>query len=312
MIDELKKKRVLFFGGKGGVGKTTLSSSFAFHMSEEGRRVLLVSTDPAHNLSDILDRKIGDKVCEITKNFHALEIDTHKEAHRYINSVKEVVKKVVRADLHKTLLAQLDSTIHSPGASEAALMDRLSQVIEDGLEKYDMIVFDTAPTGHTVRLMTLPESMKIWMDGLIENRRRNDKARELWAPDLNDRSDPIRDRLETRRARFAMLRDIILDKDISSFVFVTRPASIPVSETVRAIKELSEYNIPIAGVFVNGVLPAALINLEVSEFVKNQIDQQNKYIARIRREIKGFPLMFVNLLDHDPVGLECLREIWSH
>lgn len=176
----LSERRVLFFGGKGGVGKTTIASAFALRSAERGERTLLVSTDPAHSTGDVLGMSLGSKPTRVVEGLWALEIDPAREADRYIEGVKRRVAEVAAPRIMREVERQIDAARVSPGAEEAAVFERLTRVLDDEGEDYDRVVFDTAPTGHTLRLLALPEQMRTWVDGLIDRRRKLGAVRRMW------------------------------------------------------------------------------------------------------------------------------------
>src|SRR6266536_1256001 len=121
----LLDRHVVFFGGKGGVGKTTCSSAFALAASERGRRVLLVSTDPAHSTSDIVERPIGSEECEIQARLSAVEIDGFREAARYVAEVKRDLERMFTPTVIRQAYRQIEMAAASPGLAEAALLERM-------------------------------------------------------------------------------------------------------------------------------------------------------------------------------------------
>src|SRR5699024_6265273 len=152
-------------GGKGGVGKSTSAAAIAWKSAEAGNKTLLISTDPAHNLGDIFNQSIGGKTAAITDNLFALEIDPDIETDQYIKGVKENIKGVVHSNMMEEVHRQLDTAKASPGADEAALFDKLISIILEERKHFDKLIFDTAPTGHTIRLLSLPELMGVWKIG---------------------------------------------------------------------------------------------------------------------------------------------------
>src|SRR5438093_7927951 len=171
MLLTLLDRQVVFFGGKGGVGKTTCSSAFALAASRRGRRVLLVSTDPAHSTSDIFERRIGPDEREVEAGLWAVEIDAAREAARYVGEVKRDIERMFAPAVIRQAHRQIDLAAASPGLAEVALLDRMIDLIVEREAHYDAIVFDTAPTGHTVQLLRMPEVMETWIQALVKHRR---------------------------------------------------------------------------------------------------------------------------------------------
>ncbi len=176
----LEDRRLLFVGGKGGVGKTTVASALGLGAAERGEKVLVVSTDPAHSLGDAFGTSIGGRPTRILEELYGLEVDPDQEVDRYLSRVEGTMRRFVRPEMYREIQRQIDLTRSSPGAVEAALMDRVAELMDEGGKGYDRVVFDTAPTGHTLRLLALPEIMAAWTDGLLKGRDRSDSfARAL-------------------------------------------------------------------------------------------------------------------------------------
>jgi arsenite-transporting ATPase len=271
----LLSRPVTFFGGKGGVGKTTIASAAALEAADDGRRTLLVSTDPAHSTSDIFDLELGDEPRRVANGLDAMELDPAVEAERYIEEVKRHTEEVVPPRLVAEVERHIDIARLSPGAEEAALFERFARVLEIRGD-YRHIVFDTAPTGHTLRLLGLPELMTAWMSGMIQRRRKVGAMGRMWrnvagAAAAGDRpasgssrpgasesaEDPVLRALLERRDRFVRTRTILTEPEVSSFLFVLTPRRLPMLETGRAIETLHRYAVPIGGIIVNRVEEAA-------------------------------------------------------
>lgn len=268
--------RIRFFGGKGGVGKTTVAAAYAAHQAGQNR-VLLASTDPAHNLSDLFRRKIGPEITAIDDRLDAIEIDAEKEAHRYIEEVKSNLKEQVRPALLEEVHRHIDMARHSPGANESALFDRITRIIlEDGSD-YDLLVFDTAPTGHTLRLVSLPEMMGVWVDGLIGRRKSLKDDMPSWAKDSKEQTDPVLEKLNQRKARFSRVREILHDQSQTRFSFVAIPERLSVLETQRAVEDLLQNHIPIGELVINKVLKAA----NGEEFFRKRARAQQPYLKQL-------------------------------
>ena len=175
----LTDKRVLLIGGKGGVGKTTTSSALAVLAAGRGKKVLLVSTDPAHSLADAFDRDIGDNITRLAPNLDGLELDPDREVEQHLAKVTAQLKRFTRPEMFGEIERQMRLTRQSPGAQEAAMLERIANVIELGLKDYDIVIFDTAPTGHTLRLLSLPEAMAAWTQGLLNANKRSEKLGDV-------------------------------------------------------------------------------------------------------------------------------------
>ena len=203
---ELAKKRVVFFAGKGGVGKTTSAAAFALARSEMGAKVLLVSTDPAHNLGDVFGVPIGDEITSVSGNLSALEIDQEIETRRYLDQVKANLRKAVQTTMLDEVYRQIDLVANAPGTSEAAIFDRMVSILLDEADRFDVVVFDTAPTGHTIRLLSLPDMMGVWIKGLLQRRQQRNKDYSQLLGDGEPIEDPMFDVLSRRRERAATSR----------------------------------------------------------------------------------------------------------
>lgn len=303
---------VLFVGGKGGVGKTTVASALALSASDAGHNTLLVSTDPAHSTSDVLQAELGPEPQSIWSGFWAMEIDPEREVESYIEGVKSRIAESTAPRLVEEVERQVDIARVSPGAEEAALFERFTRLIEDAGSIYDRIVFDTAPTGQTLRLLSLPELMSAWIGGLIGQRKKVNALGQMWrnvagaaAGDRNNAEDPVLVALEERRARFQRAREIITDRARTSFVFVVTPERLPIWETEKAVASLTKYGIPVGGVVANRVLP----DDAGGEFLERRREREEQYLERISRAFEAFPILQIALQESDVVGMDALRNL---
>ena len=309
----LQHRPLLFFGGKGGVGKTTLAAAVAVGSADAGRRTLLVSTDPAHSVGDVLRIGLGNEPSGVLPNLWALEIDPTEEADRYIAGVKERIAEVTPPRLAAEVERQIDVARVSPGAEEAALFDRFTRLMEEAGTGYERVVFDTAPLGHTLRLLALPEQLQQWIRGLIGRRRQVNVMRRMWrnvagaAAGEARPDDPVLEALEERRARFARAREALTDPARAAFVFVVTPERLPILETERATRILERYRIPVGAVVVNRVLPAAA----EGPFAERRRDEEAGHLDDIRRRFAAHALLGVPQLPRDVQGMDDLRRLWE-
>lgn len=305
---EILHKKIIFVGGKGGVGKSTSSAALALQSAQKGYKTLLISTDPAHNIGHIFERKVGGETTKIADHLYALEIDPEKETKKYIKTVKENIQGVVQPTMMEEVHRQLDTAQASPGADEAALFDKLITIILEESADFDKLVFDTAPTGHTIRLLSLPELMGIWIQGLLEKRH---KTKENYAKLLHDGEpidDPIFEVLKERQARFKQAREIMLDDKQTGFIFVLNPEQLPILETKNAIRMLDKYHLHVKTLIVNRVLP----NDDEGEFFKQRKKHEQKYVEKIQQTFADKQLFFVPFFSHDIINVQQLEKFSTY
>ena len=292
-------REVLFFGGKGGVGKTTCAAAAALAASRLGRKVLLVSTDPAHSTSDIFERPIGPEPVPLSTNLWGLEIDAATESVRYVAEVKERVRQLFGHSILKEAYKQIDLAASMPGAEEVALFDRMGGLIRGEDTRFDLVIFDTAPTGHTLRLIRMPELMDAWIKALTQSRRamlgiEGDVATDPILTSLRDRFD----RLQTMRAR-------LMSGRTTAFVLVLIPERLPIEETARAAAQLDETGVKVGGVIVNRVLPTETTDA----FLQARRQQEQVYLDEIATRFASRPRVYLPQFPKDVYGLASLGPV---
>lgn len=319
MLLNIRQAPIIFVGGKGGVGKTTVAAALGLGLAEAGRRALVVSTDPAHSLGDILDRQVGDRELEVLPRLWATEVDTEAEVERYLDRVAGHMRDFVQPAMYDEIERQMELARHSPGAAEAALLDRVADLMAEASGRYDHVIFDTAPTGHTLRLLTLPEVMTAWTDGLLRSRDRSDSlgraaqrlGDELSLIDQVDerpadrRADRIREVLLERRRRFTRARRMLLDPGTTAFILVLIPEKLPILETAKARDTLRRHHVPVAGMVVNRVLPQDA----AGDFMAARRTQEAAYLERIDAEFDDLPRLRLPMLPGDITDLGSLRTV---
>jgi arsenite-transporting ATPase len=290
--------KVLFFGGKGGVGKTTCASAVALAASRAGKRVLLVSTDPAHSTSDIFETPFAPTEREILPSLSGLEIDADLETRRYVARVKDQISKLFSPAILKKADRQIDLAATMPGADSVALFERMTELMIDRGDAYDLLVFDTAPTGHTLRLLQSPEALVSWVTALT-------KARRAMLPSDLEGPDPVLAALERRKDRFEEVRAFMMRRKSTAFVLVTIPERLPIEEAARALDALGDVGIRVGAVVVNRVLPEHA----TGEFYESRRRQEQVYLDEIDRRFQHLTRMRVPQLDSDVHGLHSLERI---
>lgn len=302
----LLDKKIYFIGGKGGVGKSTTSASMALLLSKSGKKVLLVSTDPAHNTGDLFHANFGGgKIVKAAQDLDVLEIDSELESRNYINGVKGNLKGLVKATMIEEVNRQIDMAASSPGAEEAALFDRITSLILEEIRNYDAIVFDTAPTGHTIRLLTLPELMGVWMDGLLERRKKVNDNYAQWMNDGEVVEDPLYEKLNERKNRFKEVRELLLDQAQTEYIFVLNAERLPILETTKAIDTLHKHRIHVNTIVVNKVIP----DDADGNFMAQRKANESIYLNEIKTKFRNQRQVFLPLLEKDISSLKALEQV---
>ncbi len=318
LLDLASRRRVLFCGGKGGVGKTSIASAVALAQARAGRRVLVVSTDPAHNLGHLWGRPVGDDVARLAGPFgtgllDGVELDPESTTAAHLDAVRGTLRRLMPEHLRGQVDAHLDLARDAPGTHEAATLERVADLVESGLEEYDLVVLDTAPSGHTARLLSLPETMGAWTDGLLRRRERSERlgaaVRVLGGRAETEarRDDEIRRVLERRRRRFAHLRDVLTDAERTTFVVVLLAEPLPVLESVELYRQLEAMRVPVGGLVVNRRSPAG-----AGDLLAARREREDAHLATLRAELPGVPVDEVPLLAGDVVGHEALERLGAH
>ena len=319
LLDLARSRQILFFGGKGGVGKTTVSAATALALANEDRRVLLVSTDPAHNLGHLFNREIGPRPVRLAPDLDGLELDPEATVHEHMSEVSGALHSLMPVQMHGEIDKHIALSKDAPGMQEAAILEKMAEIVEQGRKDYEHVIFDTAPSGHTARLMALPEMMTAWTEGLIQRRERADRFAEFvrglgsdsaLAEDIVGEKNPaaekesrIRSVLNRRRLKFVQLRDALADPELTSFVIVLVAERLPVLETIELRDQLRKAGLAIDCLVVNKRLPAG-----AGEFLEERRAQQEIHLQSLGEALPEIPREHLDLVAQDIAGLAALKE----
>jgi len=284
-------KPFVFFGGKGGVGKTTVSCAYARKCADAGVETLVVSTDPAHSVSDVFDQQFGDspEPVEGIDGLSALEIDPDEEVTAHLDDIRNRLSDQVSASMVNEINKQLEMAHQTPGAYESALFDRFVEVMRNS-DPYDRVVFDTAPTGSTLRLLGLPEFLESWVERLMHKRRQSIDLFEKAAVGNNEPrrvmdGDPVLARLQERKEFFEFAGGAL--REDAAFFLVLNPDQLSVNETERAIADMDDEDLEVRGLVANKLTPSPDDdeNGRGARYLRDRVETENERLATVRESL---------------------------
>lgn len=276
--------KFIFFSGKGGVGKSTMSCATATWLAKKGYKTLLVTTDPAPNLADIFKQEIGHRVTSIkgVENLSAIEIDPDIASEEY----RERIIAPMRELLDEKNLRIIKEQLNSPCVEEVAAFDKFIEFMDD--PQYEIVIFDTAPTGHTIRLLELPSG---WSETL------QNSASTCIGPGAS---------LQTAKSKYEKAIRYLQDENRTSFIFVLRPENASLLETKRSSEEVAKLDIATSALIVNGLLPDEACT---DKFFMKKKEGEQKIVKKINSEFKDIKKIFYPLKAFEVSGLELLEVV---
>src|SRR4030065_2909908 len=264
------KMKYIFFGGKGGVGKTVMAGAAALFSAKQGKKTLLASTNPVHSLSIMFGQNVLGKavtVCD-EQNCYALEIDTRETIKRPNREIREKINWFLKfADITTTAEEFIESATMNPAFEESAMFENMMDIMFK--DEYDFYVFDTAPTANARRLLGMSKVYGLWVDKMLKSREEAKSLRELLSFSKKEQKDPLLDYLLGFKDRMSNAKDLLTDKALTAFFFVTLPEALPIAVITRFINWFHEFGIPVGGVIVNGVIAKGQVDQNCTEFVLN-------------------------------------------
>jgi len=311
-----KELKYLFFGGKGGVGKTALAGASAYYLSEKlGKKTLISSTNPVHSLSSLFGQDLwrkGTRKVEGTKNLYAVEIDISATIERYKGEIKERLVQFLKfADIPVDVEPFIEIATTNPSFEESAMFDDMVDLILN--EKFDAYVFDTAPVAHTYRLLGMSKVYNLWLNKMIKSREESMSLRaklsfrkEKILQEL--RKDPLLMSLAGTKKKTEEARRLLTDSEKTAFFFVTLPLALPIAVIERFITWVQAFQIPIGGVIVNEVIPKA-DSEKLSPYVANRMEEQMGYLKLAEQKFPGMIRAVLPLYEKEVNGLEMVSRM---
>ncbi|PKM51905.1 MAG: arsenic-transporting ATPase [Firmicutes bacterium HGW-Firmicutes-7] len=281
------KTEFIFFSGKGGVGKTSMACTTAVHYADTGKKTMIVTTDPAANLSDVFEQEIGHNITKINgiDNLYAMEIDPDQSTKDY----KERSLAPMRELFDEEMLKIAEEQLSGPCTEEMASFDKFIDFMDD--DAYDIIIFDTAPTGHTIRLLELPVD---------------------WSKHIEDSSKgsgqtcmgPVA-LIQESKQKYDTAVAKLRDPSQTDFVFVMQPEQTSLQETIRASNELAQIGITTTRIIINGYIPK---EEAVNPFFKSRYEMQSGYLEKAKETFKDITIQTMELFDGELKGIPMFKK----
>jgi arsenite-transporting ATPase len=299
--------KLILFGGKGGTGKTTSAAAAAIHLTQinKGKRILLVSTDPAHSLGDSFDFPIGNKITPIREvpGLSALEMDALELLEGFKERHGDVIKKLARRGTYFDEQDIADFfNLSLPGLDEFMAIIKVTDILKSN--DYDLVILDTAPTGHTIRLLDLPEQMLRWIEVFdLMQHKHCYISKRFTGRYLKDDAGEF---LETMSEDVRRVRTLLRNSEATEFVLVTIPEPLSINETERLLLTLKNHKIPVRSIIVNRSIAG-----EGCVFCSSKRKEQQGHIKEIEEKFKEYDLVRIPLFPEEIQGINDLREFAS-
>ncbi len=305
-------RRYIMFGGKGGLGKTTLSATCAFWLASQGKRVLLFSVDPQASLSDIFQKDIfGKGPVPIIQNLWAQEVDADRRIKDY---QEEIRKKILDMYGFDRVPEEIDNYIAAasaePAMEESAIFDAVVDIIVQG--DYDYYIYDLVPLGHALYYLSMAKVYDEWINKITklrEEMRQYDQVAATMRREETMEEDKILSELIYIKERINASSRILTDKRLTAFFFVLVPEEMIILDTKKAAELFAKFDVPLSGYVVNRVLPPDLGAGRIPEYLRNRITMQQRYMKDIQSSFGAQILAYVPEMERDITGLPMIERL---
>ncbi|MFN3805261.1 MAG: ArsA family ATPase [Pyrobaculum sp.] len=312
-----QKVKYIFFGGKGGVGKTVVAAGTALYLAEHaGEKTLVASFNPVHSLSSLFQQDLSGGVLRQVagaKNLWAVEVQYDDIVDKYKARITNLLREMLKmAELSIDIKPLVDIATTNPAFHEAAAFDKMMDVVLKEGPNFDRVIFDMAAVANAVRLIGLSKLYGAWLQRTIKLRKETltlkeqlSFRKEKVAKEIE--GDPVLLELQDLYSRYMRVRNVLTDPTSTRFVFVTIPTVLAISVVQRFVEMVRAYDIPFGGVVVNMVLPREEAERDATGFIKSKYDEQMRNMEVIKNAFGPHVLSIVRQFPEDVVGLERLR-----
>lgn len=296
--------RIILYTGKGGVGKTSMAAASACRIAEDGKKVLVMSTDQAHSLGDSFDMKLGKEPQKVAENLYAMEIDTVYESEKSWGSLKSYLKELLTIKQDGGI--EVEELLVFPGFEELFSMFKILEIYEQG--EYDVLIVDCAPTGETLSLLKYPEKLSGFIEKVLPMKKKGvkiagpavEKMMKIPMP-----KDSVFDDIEYVMDKMGRLQKLMLDKKTVSLRIVTTPEQIVIREAKRNFTCLHLYNYNVDAIIVNRIYPDKAMEGYFSKWIK----MQREGLQEIKENFSEVPQFYVELQKEELRTLPSLRAV---
>jgi arsenite/tail-anchored protein-transporting ATPase len=310
-LAENSRLKYIFFGGKGGVGKTVLAGTAALWAAGQGKKTLLASTNPVHSLSSMLGQNVFGKPTPVegVPNLMAYEIDTHDTIEKSKKEIREKIEWFLKYAEVKTKAEEfVESATMNPAFEESAMFENMIDLMFE--DKYEVYVFDTAPTANARRLLGMSSVYSMWVNKMVQSREEAVSLKDLLSYSKKKKEkDPLMDYLLKLRERMGRAKTLLTDDKLTSFFFVTLPEALPIAVITRFINWFHEFGIPVGGVIVNMLIDKASVKAETPDFVKNRVAMQDEHMETVWKEFDGQVRAILPLYETEIRGVAQLKRM---
>ncbi len=296
--------KLILFGGKGGVGKTTCASGAGLYLAKNKKNTLLISTDPAHSLSDSLGIETGNEIKKIkgVEGLSAMELSAEKELADFKMQYDDELRRLFDTSTYLDK-EDIDSILELPipGIDEVMGFKKIIDMIEEGT--FDKYVVDTAPTGHALRLLAMPELLDDWIKVMAKMRWKYRYMVTSFAGKY--KPDSADDFLVSMKKTVKKIEGLLKDENRCEFIVVTIPEDMAIKETERMVKSLNQYNVKVRQMIINNVVPEQVH----CPFCRARRENQDKYIREIMDKFGDFKIAIIPLQSHEVKGIDALEHL---
>jgi len=312
IFQEHPQRRYIMFGGKGGLGKTTFSAAAAYHLAQQGFRVLVFSVDPQASLSDIFERDIyGKGPVEIMPNLFAQEIDADQHIRAYQDEIRnKILDMYGMEEVPEEIESYIQAAAAEPAMEESAIFDQVVDIVVAG--EFDYYIYDLVPLGHALYYLSMASVYDEWIDKITKLREEMaeySKVASLIQRDKELEEDMILKELLDIKYRINTSSGILTDKEKTAFFFVIIPEEMALVDTLKAAELFAKFQVPLCGYVVNRVIPPELGQQNIPAYLRNRLEMQERYLIRIDELFGEQVLAQIPEFERDITGLPMIEKM---